>query len=47
MAVEIGGDVLTGAGEEGNEAIIEDKLPEFSAAGNFIDMGEDHMRGSE
>ena len=47
MSVEIGGDVLPRAGKERDKAIIEDELPEFSAAGDFIDMREDDMRGSE
>jgi hypothetical protein len=47
VAVEVGSDVLTGAGKERDKAIIEDELPEFSAAGDFIDMSEDDMRGSE
>ncbi len=47
VAVKIGGDVLAGAGEERDKAVVEDEFPEFAAAGDFIDMREDDMRGAE
>ncbi len=47
MAVEIGGDVLAGAGEEGDQAIVEDEFPELSATGDFVNMCEDDVRGAE
>ena len=47
MAVEIGGYVLAGTCKERDQSVIENKFPEFSAAGDFIHVREDDMGGSE